>query len=127
MSDLKGLKFSKEHEWVKVEGDLAYIGITDFAQHALGNIVFVELPEKDAQLGAGDVLSVIESVKAASDVYCPISGKVTEVNEELTDAPEKVNEAPYESWIAEIELADKDELNSLLDCNEYEKICSEEA
>jgi glycine cleavage system H protein len=127
MSDLKALKFSREHEWVRVEEKLAYIGITDFAQHALGNIVFVERPEVGGQLDAGEVLSVVESVKAASDVYSPVSGKVTEVNGELADEPEKLNELPYESWIAVLELKDVNELNNLMDLDAYEKFCSEEA
>lgn len=127
MNDLKSLKFTKEHEWLKVEGNRAYVGITDFAQNALGNIVFVELPETGTRIETGEVLGVVESVKAASDVYCPVTGTVIEVNEELADAPEKLNEAPYESWIAVLEMEDAGEIENLLDFDEYEKFCSEEA
>lgn len=121
------MKYSKEHEWVKVDGNKAYIGITDHAQNSLGEIVFVELPETGAELNAGDVLGVVESVKAASDVYTPVSGVVTEVNEELENSPEKINEAPYESWIAVMELNDLSELDALLDADEYEEYCKGEA
>ncbi len=125
MSDLKEFKFTREHEWVKVEGDMAYVGITDYAQEALGDIVFVELPEVGAQIGSGDVLGVVESVKAASDIYCPVSGTVEQVNEELQDSPEKLNEAPYETWIAVLKMDDPAELDSLMDYDEYEKFCAE--
>ncbi|NLY18420.1 MAG: glycine cleavage system protein GcvH [Clostridiaceae bacterium] len=127
MKTVEGLKYSKEHEWVKVDGNKAYIGITDHAQNSLGEIVFVELPETGAELNSGDVLGVVESVKAASDVYTPVSGVVAEVNEELEESPEKINEAPYESWIAVLELSDLSELDKLLDAGEYEKYCKEEA
>lgn len=127
MKTIEGLKYSKEHEWVKVDGNKAYIGITDHAQNSLGEIVFVELPETGAELNAGDVLGVVESVKAASDVYTPVSGVVTEVNEELENSPEKINEAPYESWIAVMELNDLSELDALLDADEYEEYCKGEA
>lgn len=126
MKVIKGLRYSKEHEWVRVEGNMAYIGITDYAQHALGNIVFVELPETGAKLNSGDTMGVAESVKAASDIYSPVSGTVAEVNEELADAPEKINEEPYESWIAVLELEDDSEPEGLLDAEEYEKLCAEE-
>lgn len=122
----KELKYSKDHEWVRLEGTKAYIGITDYAQHALGNIVFVELPENGAEMKAGDVIGVVESVKAASDVYSPVSGTVVDINEELTDAPERINEDAYESWITVVELTDKSELNGLLDAEAYEKLCAEE-
>ncbi len=127
MKVLAELKYSKEHEWVKLEGNRAYIGITDYAQDALGDIVFVELPEEGAELEAGDVLGAVESVKAASDIYAPVSGKVVEVNEELEDAPEKINEEPYEAWIAVLEISDSSELEDLLSAEEYEKLCEEEA
>ncbi|HHV60615.1 MAG TPA: glycine cleavage system protein GcvH [Clostridiaceae bacterium] len=126
MKVIKNLKYSKDHEWVKVEGNKAYIGITDYAQHALGDIVFVELPETDTEISGGDAFAVVESVKAAADVYSPVSGVVLEVNEELLDAPERINEDPYESWIALIELSDPDEVEELMDAVEYEKFCSEE-
>lgn len=127
MKDITKLKYSKEHEWVSVEGNKAYIGITDFAQHALGNIVFVELPTIGQKLESEDVLGVVESVKAASDIYSPISGEVIEINEELEEAPEKLNSEPYESWIAMIEVSDAGQLDSLMDAGEYEKFCTEEA
>ncbi len=122
----KGLKYSKEHEWVRIEGDKVYVGITDFAQNALGDIVFVELPETDLELEAGDILGVVESVKAASDIYTPVSGAVIEVNEELNDSPETINERPYEAWIAVIELKDISQLDDLMDEHEYEDFCSKE-
>jgi len=126
MKFLEGLKYSEEHEWVRVEGKKAYIGITDHAQQSLGDIVFVEIPEIGVELSRGDVLCVVESVKAASDVYTPVSGKVIEVNEELADNPEKINEDPYGSWIAVIEMSDVSETDQLMDMNDYERFCQEE-
>jgi len=123
---LKDLRYSKEHEWVRVEGKKAYIGITDYAQHSLGEIVFVELPELEAELCEGDTLGVVESVKAASDVYSPISGKVVEINEELEDNPGNVNKEPYESWIAVFVIEDMEEIDKLMTGEEYEKFCAEE-
>jgi len=123
---LKDLKYSKEHEWVRVEGQKVYIGITDYAQHSLGEIVFVELPEADAELNAGDTLGVVESVKAASDIYTPVSGKVAEINEDLADNPGNVNTDPYESWIAALEIDDLGQLDDLMTGEEYEKFCEEE-
>jgi glycine cleavage system H protein len=127
MADMNELRFSREHEWIHAEGSKVYVGITDYAQHSLGSIVFVELPQTGTKLVAGDVLGVVESVKAASDVYSPVSGTVTDVNQELADAPEKINEQPYESWIAVVELADKSELDGLMDFDAYKKFCEEEA
>ena len=127
MTVLDGLKYSKDHEWIKVEGNKAHVGITDHAQHALGSIVFVELPGLAKSLREGDILGVVESVKAASDVYSPVSGTVLQVNEELTDAPEKLNEEPYDAWIAVLELSDASQLDALMDAEAYEKFCSEEA
>lgn len=123
MKILEGLYYSKDHEWVKVEGNKAYIGITDYAQHALGEIVYVEMPEVDEEIESGEVFGVVESVKAASDSFSPISGKVLEINEELEDAPELLNEKPYESWILAVEISDESELKNLLDSEEYEKFC----
>lgn len=123
----EGLKYSKEHEWVKVEGDTAYVGITDYAQHNLGDIVFVELPEMDAELGKGDVVGVVDSVKAASDIYTPISGTVVEINEELADAPENINNAPYDSWIAKLSVNDMAEVDALMDPQAYQEFCEQEA
>lgn len=125
MNVLKGLWYSKEHEWVRLEGNRATIGITDHAQHSLGDIVFVELPEIGSVLKESDVLGVVESVKAASDVYSPITGKVVEINETLTDHPEKINEQPYESWIAILEPQDVSSIKALMDETEYEAFCQE--
>lgn len=126
MNIVEGLKYSKEHEWVRVEGDTAYIGITDYAQHSLGEIVYVELPEEGAQLSAGDALSAIDSVKAASDVYAPVSGNVVKVNEALSDAPGSINSDPYGSWIAAIKMDDASEADGLLDAKAYEEFCASE-
>ena len=122
MQVIDGLKYSKDHEWLKVGGNKAYVGITDYAQHALGSIVFIELPSAGEKLNAGDVLGVVESVKVASDIYSPVSGVILEVNEELACSPEKINAAPYESWMALIELTDVNELVELMDTEAYRKI-----
>jgi len=126
MSDLKDLRFSKDHEWVRIDGNRAVIGITDHAQHSLGDIVFVELPVLGSVLNASDVLGVVESVKAASDVYTPITGKVVQVNEDLADHPEKINEQPYESWIAVLEIEDASIMETMMNETEYEAFCQEE-
>lgn len=123
---LEDLLYSKEHEWVKVEGNKAYIGITDYAQHALGEIVYVELPAEEDEFSRGDAFGVIESVKAASDAYIPFGGIVVEVNEALEDSPEQINQLPYESWLVAIEIADESELNDLMSAKEYEEFCSKE-
>lgn len=119
-----GLKYSKEHEWVRTEGGKAYIGITDYAQHSLGEIVFVELPQVGTNLAVGNVIGVVESVKAASDVYTPIAGKVVEVNNILADNPGNINLKPYESWIAALEISNSSELNNLMNATEYEAFCA---
>lgn len=122
----KELKYSKDHEWVKVEGNTAIIGITDYAQSQLGDVVFVELPEAGTELAAGEGIAVVESVKAVSDVYTPIAGKVMGGNENLADAPELVNQDPYgEGWIAKLEITDSVELDELLDCEAYEQLVAE--
>lgn len=126
MKTLKELLYSKDHEWIKVDGDKAYVGITDFAQDSLGEIVFVELPEVDSEFSKGDVFGTVESVKAASDLCIPVSGKVLEVNEELVDSPEGLNEDPYKNWIISIQVSDESELKDLLDAANYEKICDKE-
>lgn len=126
METKSGLLYSKDHEWVKVEGEKAYVGITDFAQHALGEIVYVELPTVGDELNAGDVFSVVESVKAASDSYLPIAGKVLEVNEALSDSPQLINEDPYGSWICAVEVTDKAGLDNLMNEQEYKEFCSKE-
>jgi glycine cleavage system H protein len=121
-----GLKFTKEHEWAKAEGGKVYVGISAYAQNALGDIVYVELPEIGLNVKAGDTISVVESVKTASDVYSPVSGTVIEVNEALEDAPELLNEDPYENYIAVIDPDDLSELDDLMGAEEYDEYCSEE-
>ncbi|MFW6285246.1 MAG: glycine cleavage system protein GcvH [Bacillota bacterium] len=126
MKTPKELYYAETHEWVKVEGDYATIGISDFAQDSLGEIVFVELPEVDDQLSKDDEFATVESVKAASDIIAPVSGVVVEVNEDLEDSPELLNEDPYENWIVKIEIEDKSELDGLMDAAAYEKMAKEE-
>jgi glycine cleavage system H protein len=127
MKVLKGLLYSKDHEWIKVDGDKAYIGITDFAQHALGSIVYVELPEVDTELSAEDTFGAVESVKAASDLFIPLDGKVIEVNEVIVDNPELVNEDAFENWMIVLEICDKSQLEELLSAEQYEEFCAKEA
>lgn len=127
MKVLKNLFYSKDHEWVKVSGDKAYIGISDFAQHSLGDIVFIELPEVDAEVSAEETFGVVESVKAASDMYMPVDGKVLEVNEAVVDDPALVNEDAFENWMILVELSDKSQLDELMTAEEYEEFCSKEA
>jgi|SRR5215472_6699672 len=116
------MRFSKDHEWVEAEGDFARMGVTAYAAEQLGDVVFVELPEVGRQVKAGDALAVVESVKAASDVYAPVSGEVVEVNAALPDAPETVNAMPEnDAWFVKLKLADPDELDQLMDRNAYEK------
>ncbi len=118
------LKYSKSHEWVKEEGDTAYIGITDFAQDALGDLVFVNLPEVGDKVEVGEPFADVESVKAVSDVYSPVTGVVLEINEELLDSPEKINEAPYEAWFIKVgEILDHEEY---LTAEEYEEHANSE-
>ncbi len=122
----KELKYSKEHEWVRVEGNIAYIGITDFAQSELGDIVFVELPEVGDQVESDEPFGSVESVKTVSELYAPLSGKVVEVNERLADEPELVNAAPYgDAWMIAVEMADTAEFDVLLDDEGYKKVISE--
>lgn len=120
------LKYTKNHEWVDLDGTKARIGITDHAQEALGDIVYVELPELDSELQADDVLGVVESVKSASDIYVPLSGTVIAVNQEVSDEPELINQDAYEAWLVELEISDPDELNGLMDLDAYETWCAEE-
>lgn len=120
------LKYSKEHEWVKVEGNVATIGITEYAQSELGDIVFVELPEADDEINEGDTFGSVESVKTVSELYAPISGKVVEVNEELEDSPEFVNESPYEkAWMVKVEISDESQIEALLTAEKYSKMIGE--
>ncbi|GAB6086502.1 glycine cleavage system protein GcvH [Alkaliphilus crotonatoxidans] len=126
MKTVEGLYYSKDHEWVKVEGNQATIGVTDYAQHQLGEIVFVELPEVDDELNSGDSFGVIESVKAASDAYMPVSGKVLEVNEELVGSPQLVNEDAFSAWMIVVELTNESELEGLMSAEDYHKFCEEQ-
>jgi glycine cleavage system H protein len=120
------LKYTEEHEWVLVEDDVATIGITDFAQDALGDIVFVELPEIGATVEAGKPFGVVESVKAVSDVYSPVTGEVVVINDELPDAPETVNTSPYEdAWMIKVKLADVSELDDLMDADDYKEFAQD--
>lgn len=120
------LKYTKEHEWVKVEGNIAYIGITDFAQSELGDIVFVELPEVGDDVEADEPFGSVESVKTVSELYAPVSGKVVEVNERLADEPELVNASPYgDAWMIAVELSDTAQLDTLLDADGYKKAIAE--
>ncbi|MEL7129096.1 MAG: glycine cleavage system protein GcvH [Pseudomonadota bacterium] len=118
------LKFTEDHEWIKVEGDVATVGITKYAAEQLGDVVFVEVPEVGAAFGKGDDMAVVESVKAASDVYAPVGGEVTEGNGALADAPETVNEDPEGAgWFAKLKIADASELDSLMDDAAYKTFC----
>ncbi|WP_312092495.1 glycine cleavage system protein GcvH [Niallia sp.] len=122
----KDLRYSKEHEWVKVEGDNARVGITHFAQSELGDIVFVELPEVGDEVTANEPFGSVESVKTVSELYAPISGKVVEVNEELSDNPEFVNESPYEkAWMVVIEPSEKADIETLMTAEQYEEMTNE--
>ena len=120
----EGLLYSKSHEWVKEEGDVAVIGLTDYAQSELGDLVFVNLPEEGDEISIGEAFSDVESVKAVSDVYAPVSGTVCEINEELMDAPEKINEAPYEAWF--VKVKDITEKEELLSAEEYKAFVESE-
>ncbi|MCF6465300.1 glycine cleavage system protein GcvH [Clostridium sp. Cult2] len=126
MKVLGGLYYTNDHEWLKIDGDEAYIGLSDFAQDQLGDIVYVELPEVDDEFAKEEVFSAVESVKAAADVYMPVDGKIVAVNEELLDDPALLNQDPYESWIVKIELTDKSQLDELMTSDEYEKFLDEE-
>ena len=118
---IEGLYYSESHEYVRVEGDYGYVRITDYAQHALGNVVYVDMPEVDDEVEAGEDFGAVESVKAASDLYSPVSGTVVEVNEALEDAPELINQDAFANWIIKVELSDKSELDNLMDAAAYEK------
>ena len=122
---IDGLFYSKSHEYVKVEGDFGYIGITDYAQHALGNVVYVDMPEVDDDVEAGEEFGAVESVKAASDLISPVTGVVAEVNDRLDEQPELLNQDPYGQWIIKVSLADKAELDHLMDAKAYETFIAE--
>ena len=122
---IEGLYYSESHEFVKVVGSIGYIGITDYAQHALGNIVYVDMPDVDDDIEVDEDFGAIESVKTASDLKSPVSGKVIEVNEALEDEPDLLNKDAYENWIIKVELTDTAELKNLMDAKAYEEFCAE--
>jgi glycine cleavage system H protein len=123
---LEGLYYSESHEYVRVEGDFGYIGITDYAQNALGNVVYVDVPEVDDEVTAEEEFGAVESVKAASDLISPVSGVGVEVNEALEDEPELLNKDAFANWIIKVELSDKEELDNLMDAAAYEEFCANE-
>ena len=124
----KHLKYSREHEWVKVEGNVAQVGITDYAQSELGDVVYVELPEGGTDVEANNTFGVVESVKAVSDLFAPVTGSIAEVNPQLEEEPELVNSDPYEDgWMIKIEMNDLSELNDLLDADEYKTFVEQES
>lgn len=116
---IEGLLYSESHEWVKVEGNIAVIGVSDFAQSEMGDITYVDMPDVDDEVTKGEDFGALESVKASSELYSPVSGTVVEVNEELEDAPEKVNEDAYENWIIKVEMSDETELEGLMNAAAY--------
>jgi len=120
---IEGLYYSESHEYVRVEGNFGYIGITDYAQNALGNVVYVDLPEVDDEVTAGEEFGAVESVKAASDLMSPVSGTIVEVNEALDDQPELVNQDAFANWIIKVEISDKSELDNLMDAKAYAAFC----
>lgn len=119
----ENLKYTKEHEWAQLNGEIVTIGITDFAQSALGDIVFVELPKVGETLSKDATFGVVESIKSASDLYSPVSGEVIEVNSTLCDAPDMLNNGPYEAWMVKIKITTESEFNSLLTSSEYAPLC----
>lgn len=121
---LEGLKYAESHEWVKVEGDISVIGISDFAQHSMGDLSYVDMPSVGDEVAAGEEFGAVESVKAASDLISPVSGTVIEVNEALEDEPELLNEDPYANWIIKVQMSEPGEVDSLLDAAAYEKLCN---
>ena len=120
---IEGLYYSESHEFVRIEGEFGFIGITDYAQHALGNVVYVDMPEVDDEVTAGEEFGAVESVKAASDLISPVSGTVVEVNEALEDEPELLNQDAFENWIIKVQLSDASELGNLMDAVAYEAFC----
>lgn len=123
---IEGLFYSESHEWVKVDGETAIIGISDHAQQAMGNIVYVDMPEEEDEVTANENFGAVESVKAASDLISPVSGVVVKVNEALADAPELLNKDAYENWIIKVKMDDPEELKNLMDAAAYEKFCENE-
>ena len=122
---IDGLYYSESHEYVRVEGDFGFIGITDYAQHELGNVVYVDMPEVDDEVTAGEEFGAVESVKAASDLMSPVSGTVVEVNEALEDEPGLINKDAFENWIIKVEMSDKSELDGLMDAAAYKAMIGE--
>ncbi|MCR5407630.1 MAG: glycine cleavage system protein GcvH [Bacteroidales bacterium] len=122
---LEGLKYAESHEWVKVEGNVAVIGVTDYAQKEMGDITYVDMPDVDDEVTAGEEFGALESVKASSDLFSPVSGTVVEVNSELEDAPEKVNEDAFANWIIKVEMSDTGELDALMDAAAYKDFIGE--
>ena len=120
---IEGLYYSESHEYVRVEGEYGYVGITDYAQHQLGNVVYVDMPEVDDDVTAGEEFGAVESVKAASDLISPISGTVVEINEVLEDEPEQINNDAFANWIMKVKLSDASELEGLISASQYEEIC----
>ena len=128
MSTVKeGLYYSESHEYVRVEGEYGFIGISDYAQHALGAVVYVDMPEVDDEVEAGEEFGAVESTKAASDLIAPVSGTVVEVNEALEDQPELINQDPWENWIIKVELSDKAELDNLMEAAAYAAFCEKQS
>ena len=121
-----GLLYSESHEYIRVEGEFGYIGISDYAQHALGNVVYVDMPDVDDEVTAGEEFGAVESVKAASDLISPVSGTVVEVNEALEDEPELLNKDAFANWIIKVQLSDPAELDNLMDAKAYEAFCATE-
>ena len=122
---LEGIKYSESHEWVKVEGDVAVVGVSDFAQKEMGDITYVDMPEVDDEVTAGEEFGALESVKASSELIAPVSGTVVEVNAELEDTPEKVNEDAYGAWIIKVKMSDPSELDALMDATSYKAAIGE--
>ncbi len=121
---IEGLYYSESHEYVRVEGEYGFIGITDYAQNALGAVVYVDMPEVDDEITAGEEFGAVESTKAASELMAPVSGRIVEINDALDDAPELLNEDPYTNWIVKVELSDVAELNNLMDAKKYKAFCN---
>ena len=122
----EGLYYSESHEYVRIEGEDGYVGITDYAQHALGAVVYVDMPDVDDEVEAGEEFGAVESTKAASDLISPVSGTVVEVNEALDDQPELINKNPWENWIIKVQLTDKAELDNLMDAEAYSAFCEKQ-
>jgi glycine cleavage system H protein len=122
---IDGLFYAESHEYVKIEGEFGYVGITDYAQHELGNVVYVDMPDVDDEVEAGEDFGAVESVKAASDLISPVSGTVVEINEALNDSPELINEDPYANWIIKVQLSDASETENLMDAAAYKAFINE--